>query len=119
MSYIRIIPRDFFNEAKFLKCLGQFELCVLERRCNGLEIDTSFDGAGFVIVQNESDASLLCLNYKVYVNREELELYLPYNSKESYPLMGRYKGVDYYIFDSNGKFMPNFGLKRLNTNPIA
>lgn len=32
MTYFRVIPRDFFNESKLLKCLGQFELWAIERR---------------------------------------------------------------------------------------
>lgn len=111
MSYHRVIPRDFFNEAKLLKCLGQFELCRLDKRLCGLEFTMEFDGESFDIAQDDSDGSLRCLNYRVYLNGEELELFTPYNSKENYPLMGRYRGDDYYLFDSKGKFMPNFGVR--------
>lgn len=43
MSYIRVVPRDFFNEAKLLKCLGQFELCVNHTGSNGLKFDIEYD----------------------------------------------------------------------------
>lgn len=110
MNYFRVIPRDFFNESKLLKCLGQFELCVLDRQCNGLEFVTRFDGGPFEIVQNEADASLSCSNYRVFLDGDELELFAPYNSKENYPLMGRYRGSEYYIFNEKGNLMPNFGI---------
>jgi hypothetical protein len=110
-SYHRIIPRDFFNEAKLLKCLGQFELCVMEKQCNGLNFTIEFDNKAFVIVQNELDASLSCQNYRVFLGHEEVELCAPYNSKNAYPLIARYRDAEYYVFDSKGKFMPNFGMK--------
>lgn len=110
MSYMRVIPRDFFNESKLLKCLGRFELCVLDRNCNGLPIRTIHSGNSFDIEQNPNDGSLFCSNYHVHLNGYEMHLFVPYNSKENYPLIARYRDADYYVFSEKGNFMPNFGV---------
>jgi hypothetical protein len=113
MSYQRVIPRDFFNEAKLLKCLGRFELAVnhggpMDIR---LPITIDYDGEAFVIEQNPNDGSLWCVNYRAYLAGEEVQLFVPYNSKDEWPLMCIYKAEEYYAFDESGKFMPNFGVK--------
>lgn len=110
MSHRRVIPRDFFNESKLLKCMGQFQLCIHDNMCNGLQLDVRFDGEPFTIFQHDSDGSLTVLNYSVFLNGNPIALYIPYNARENYPLIGLYKGEEYYIFDENGKFMPNFGV---------
>jgi hypothetical protein len=109
MSYKRVIPRDFFNEAKLLKCLGHFEICVLDRKCGGLDIQTELDGDTFEIRQNESDGSLYCANYLATLNGERLHLFTAYNDKSEYPFWCEYRGDVYLVFDKNGKFLPNFG----------
>lgn len=32
-SYRRVLPRDLFNEAKLLKCLGQLSLMIHDGKC--------------------------------------------------------------------------------------
>ena len=108
--YKRVVPRDFFNESKLLKCLGQFELCVLDKKVGGLKFEIDFDHKAFDICQNEHTGDLFVLNYTVMLDGLFLYLYIPYNSKENYPLEGVYKGDIYNIFDETGKFLPNFGV---------
>lgn len=105
----RVIPRDFFNDSKLLKCLGQFQLCAKHTGANGLDFEIKYDGEPFEIFQHDSDGSLSVLNYSVFLKGSPVALYIPYNAKENYPLIGLYKGEEYYIFDEKGKFMPNFG----------
>ena len=112
MSYLRVIPRDFFNESKLLKCLGQFQLCIHDRTANGLPFEVDFDGRAFEIIQYDSDGALSVLNYLVSLNGEPVILYTPYNSKENYPLRALYRNEEYFVFDEKGKFMPNFGFKK-------
>lgn len=111
MSHYRVIPRDFFNEAKLLKCLGQFELCVNHTGANGLDFKIDFDGEPFEISQDPQTGNLSVLNYHVFLKGEIVLLYTSYNSKENYPLIAFYKGEEYFVFDENGKWMPNFGIK--------
>lgn len=112
MAYIRVIPRDFFNESKLLKCLGQLQLCIHDQKVQGLPLVVDFDHQAFRILQDNTNGNLYCANYRVFLGREELILSIPYNSQENYPLLAEYKGEEYYIFDEKGNFMPNFGFKK-------
>lgn len=109
MSYTRVIPRDFFNEAKLLKCLGQLELIINHTGPNKIGLVSEFDHGPFQICQNPSDGSLYVSNYQIYLDGEEIRLFTTYNSKENYPLLGEYKGEIYYMLSEDGKLMPNFG----------
>ena len=45
-NYSRVIPRDFFNEAKLLKCMGLLALKVLDNMTpNGIKILIEESGA--------------------------------------------------------------------------
>jgi hypothetical protein len=109
MGYIRIIPRDFFNEAKLLKCLGQLELIINHIGPNKIGLVSEHDGEAFDIKQDSNDGSLYVSNYHVFLDGEEIRLFTSYNSKESYPLYGEYKGEIYCMFNEEGKLLPNFG----------
>ncbi len=100
----RTIPRDFFNEAKLLKCLGRFHLQIE----NNPRIKFDFDGEAFEIKQNESDGSLYCANYHIFIDGVFVDLFTPYNSKENWPLIIRIHDSEFYVFDENGKPMPTF-----------
>lgn len=110
MSHNRVIPRDFFNEAKLLKCMGQFQLCVHDRTTNGVPIAVDFDGEPFQIHQDPLTGNLSVLNYNAFINETLTILYIPYKSKENYPLIANYNNEEYYVFDEQGKFMPTFGV---------
>lgn len=110
MSHHRVIPRDFFNESKLLKCLGQFQLCVLDQRCLGHHIEIEYHGEPFIVRQRDSDGALYLTNYRAFFAGEELHLYIPYNSRENYPLWVNYKGNDFEVFDDYGKWVTNFGI---------
>lgn len=109
MSHYRVIPRDFFNEAKLLKCLGRLELYINHDGPNTLGLKSDFDNEPFKIVQDPMTGNLSVENYKVFLDGEEIYLFTNYNSKDTYPLIGLYKGEEYYIFSEQGEFMPNFG----------
>lgn len=102
MTYIRVIPRDFFNESKLLKCLGKLELCIHDNSTNDLPLVSIFDGERFIIELSDY-GFLYCLNYKVFVNDIEIYLYTPYNNRDNYPLYGDYKENTYKVFDESGQ----------------
>lgn len=109
MTYNRVLPRDFFNESKLLKCLGQ--LCVLElpEIVFNDEIMEE-DGPGFRIEIDEDNGWLFVANVEVYLYDTELFLYSPYNSKENYPLMF-VKNEDYEsmrVFTEYGNLSKDF-----------
>lgn len=89
MSYQRVIPRDLFNESKLLKCIGQLALIIHDGVNVPRELKLSHDDsdyAGFQIEQNQDSGALYCANIQMTFAGQPIELALPYNSKEPYPL---------------------------------
>lgn len=108
MSYIRVIPRDFFNEAKLLKCMGLLSLKILD---NKIPIPMRIDEPGqpFNVIQAESDGSLLVENYSLTINGRYYTLSTPYNSKDNYPLeITTHESEDIRVFDEDGIFTDDF-----------
>jgi hypothetical protein len=121
MSYDRVIPRDLFNEAKLLKCLGQLSLLIHD----GLSIDPTWalvlthnaeHSPGFRIVQDSSDGSIYCSNLVLTARGQVIRLYSPLNSKRPYPLQffghrrdgSAYPTVDGDVFDDDGTLSSEF-----------
>lgn len=103
MSYTRVIPRDLFNEAKLLKCLGQLALLVNERKV-GLELIFEREYAEhFNIEQNPDDGSIYATNVRLFkTDGEGIRLFSPLNSREVYPLMFEHNDVTDYVFHESG-----------------
>lgn len=84
----RVIPRDLFNEAKLLKCMGQVALLIHDGCGWNLELehdDSEFEG--FQIEQNRVDGSLIVVNLALRLAGQEIGLSSRYNDKAPYPLM--------------------------------
>lgn len=122
-NYIRVLPRDLFNEAKLLKCLGQLCLKILDGHlpaqwglCHNEYLseygDDFNERQGFHVVQNPATGSLHIDNLKFFyagpAGATELELYTPLNSKRNYPLMAVFPEDDYFVFRDDGNFTPEF-----------
>lgn len=70
-TYQRVLPRDLFNEAKLLKCLGQLSLLVYEGRLPLLlQHDTEFS-QGFLVAQDRSSGDIFVSNLTVTQPRGE------------------------------------------------
>lgn len=82
MSYRRVIPRDLFNEANLLKCLGR--LVLLEDTTPGLRV--RHNGEAFGIHQNDYDGSIFVANVRVSIHGRDYLHYTPLNSREAFPL---------------------------------
>lgn len=90
-SYHRIIPRDLFNEAKLLKCLGRIALLHHDGMTGRLQIDFPSPEEGFHIAQDESSGALFCDSLFFSLSskgRQDTEIYfsLPYNNRDNWPL---------------------------------
>jgi hypothetical protein len=84
MSYVRVIPRDLFNEADLLKCLGH--LCImLETTRSNAKFDVE-DAPVFDIRQDESDGSIHVANLPFSVDGRSVHLSRPLNSRSPWPL---------------------------------
>jgi hypothetical protein len=108
MSYHRIIPRDLFNEAKLLKCLGQLSLYILDYAPRGLALDHENPEDGFRIEQNEDSGALYCSNLECLCAGRLIGLQSAYNSKDAYPLNFILDDEDGRVFDEDGKLSKEF-----------
>lgn len=103
-NYGRVLPRDLFNEAKLLKCIGR--LCLLIHDDKGLGITFTYNDMPFDIRQNTSDGSLSIENIKFEYNNTPLNLSTRLNSKAPYPLELSEESID--VFEDNGEFTQDF-----------
>jgi len=93
-KYTRVVPRDLFNEAKLLKCLGQLFLIYhdgVDANKAGLPVGFRIEhddseSAGFSIVQNQDDGGLEVANINCSFCGFRIRLYSSYNSRRAYPL---------------------------------
>lgn len=113
MTYLRVLPRDLFNESKLLKCLGAFHLiCDGSFREYNVEIvlnDEDAECEGFRICQDMyNDGALYCENYEVLVNGHQIRLYTHYNSKAAYPLYVMEAFIECPVLDEKGALTGEF-----------
>lgn len=86
MSYSRVIPRDFFNEAKLLKCLGQLSLAILDGKMPaGITVVIEETGEPFQI-ELLREGCLYVANYETFINGQPTTFKTIYNAKSNYPL---------------------------------
>lgn len=112
MSYVRVIPRDLFNEANLLKCYGQLYI-NLERM--GLEeclVMGDINGR-FDIWQDENDGSLTVTNVVLTIHGDVVPLLRPLNSREPYPLWATVRDIygepdELEVFNVDGTFTAQF-----------
>lgn len=110
--YRREIPRDLFNEAKLLKCLGQLALIAHNRHYNGVPIPeglrVEYVGDWFAIDQNPSSGGLFCKTIRVYVRGKKVNVESCYNSKSPYPLAFDCGGGIGEVFNDDGSLADEF-----------
>lgn len=84
MAYVRVIPRDLFNEANLLKCYGQI---YINLETAGLpNVELVHDGKAFDIQQDAADGSIHVSNVKLMVRGDLCRLFRPLNSRGTWPL---------------------------------
>jgi hypothetical protein len=119
VSYLRVIPRDLFNEANLLKCLGQAALLILDLKApDGLQLLHHEPKKGFPVTMDEGDGSICCPSVYFRVQRAgRLETVVPrrgINSRERWPLyIIAHEGDDdreeeITVFDEEGNWTPEF-----------
>lgn len=102
MSYIRVLPRDAFNEAKLLKCIGKLTLLIEDRMLPGWTYE--YDGEPFAIEQDQNDGSIFVSNIEFLKSGIPIHLATPLNSRSSWPLQASGAGHDGdYVFSEDGK----------------
>lgn len=102
MSYLRVIPRDLFNEANLLKCLGQLYLEL--ERVNIPNAKLVHDHESFDVGQDSNDGSISAHNVILVTNGVPYFLWRPLNSREPWPLYIKEvgNGNEISVFNQSG-----------------
>jgi len=104
-EYNRVIPRDLFNEAKLLKCIGRLCLLIHDGFDNGISFE--HDGEPFQIGLMD-DGFLAVNNIEFSIGDEYLIIKSQYNAKTNYPLYLEHDYCDYLVFDEQGEYTQEF-----------
>ena len=82
-NYFRVIPRDLFNEANLLKCLGQL---YIQTECYEHADVVYTDDEPFDIWQCPHSGNLHCGNVTLKIKGRSYDCYRPLTSRDPYPL---------------------------------
>lgn len=108
MTYLRVIPRDLFNEASLLKCLGALWIALENKP--GVRI--THDSRPFDIRQDEADGSIYAENVRLVIAERLFDHRRPLNSREPWPLWVRPAFDpdvdDIAVFDQDGALSGDF-----------
>jgi hypothetical protein len=104
MSYLRVIPRDLFNEADLLKCLGRLWINLEHLGKEHFLVHVDHTIEHFDIDQNETTGGIYVNNVQLTINDVEYFLERPLNSRQSYPLMITVNDEDFRVFNEDGSF---------------
>lgn len=114
MTYARVIPRDLFNEASLLKCLGCLWLALDEQLGHSAKL-AHRPGAMFLVNQDPGDGAISCPTVSLTVDGQPVKLFRPLNSRADWPLWARFgdpEGVgdfeDVEVFDEAGQLSDDF-----------
>lgn len=108
INYIRVLPRDLFNEAKLLKCLG---LLILKIEDNDTPLFSrlQYHHTEHFIIGLMDEGSLTCTNLTIWVKGKMSLFKTTYNSKENYPLFLQSEDFqDIRVFDEAGNWDQEF-----------
>lgn len=104
MTYKRVLPRDIFNEANLLKCIGKLTLMIEDGLI--LWLSYHYDGEPFVVCMHECDGSLYVANIQFIAHNKTLDVRRPLNSREAWPLfINADDCID--VFNDDGEFILN------------
>ena len=104
-NYKRVLPRDAFNEAKLLKCIGKLTMMIEDGELPAWHYH--YDGDALNIVQDESDGSISVANITFWRNKKQVHVMTPLNSKDIWPAIMMDNDEEYYLFGENGNYMPS------------
>lgn len=110
MSYVRVLPRDLFNEADLLKCMGRLWIELDRLGTVGARI-VEEDVPSFMIEQDDSDGSIYVSNVTFEIDGVAHRLRRPLNARGAYPLMDLGPDDDFDpipVFNDDGSFSESF-----------
>ena len=105
--YLRVVPRDFFNEANLLKCYGQLALLTIDDNS-----DFQFEYQRrwpFIAAQYPGDGSLTIKDITFTYKETVILLRRPLNARDPWPLVTVNEDcVEIEIFDDKGNLSEEF-----------
>lgn len=116
INYTRVFPRDFFNEAKLLKCFGVLALKIHDRLApEGLELHENVTCEEFESGYDEGfkiglmdEGYLTIANISISAHGVPLLFCTNYNSKDNFPFFVYHEYTEIYVFDEQGDFQEEF-----------
>lgn len=106
-NYNRVIPRDLFNEAKLLKCIGLLVLKIHDGLApEGLTVYEHDDAPFRIALMDEGALTITSIVFTI--GEDTLTFKTTYNSKASYPLRCEYENGEQLVFDEQGNFTNEF-----------
>ncbi len=104
-NYYRVLPRDLFNEANLLKCMGKITCMVHDEQIQGLTMEHHSTLDGFKVIQNISDGSITLDSVSFHDEEgEPVYFYTSMNSRDAYPLVMQYKECEYFPLNEKGEY---------------
>lgn len=109
MEYQRVIPRDLFNDAKLLKCMGMLCLNILDNKMPsekvGMVAELKDD---FFHIDLLEEGNLCISNIIITINNKVINFHTTYNSKSPHPFYAYHEYVEYPVFDDAGEYEKEF-----------
>ena len=106
--YLRVMPRDLFNEANLLKCYGALYI-ELEKIGKEGRLQHRQQDYWWLVGQDEADGSLSVDNIELVVHGCIHHLFRPLNSRDPYPLYVRTsKEEEVSVFNDDGTLSDEF-----------
>jgi len=106
--YKREAPRDLFNEANLLKCVGHVSLYLHDHPIDKVLFIHDRTDDGYEIGQDYSDGSIYITNFRFSVRGRWYRLYRPLNSREPWPLWMAHPVDDIEVFTEDGTLAADF-----------
>jgi len=107
VSYVRVLPRDLFNEANLLKCYGQLWLLLDNGAFPDASVEYDEDGSPFDVYQGQDTGAICLRNVNLVVRGDVCALERPLNSRRAWPLYAETPDGDVLdVFDDAGQFTP-------------
>ncbi len=110
MSYKRVIPRDLFNEANLLKCLGRVALLIEDGKAPaGIRLEHATPEQGFEIDCDPSSGDICCTNLTLVTETGRAHIWRGLNSREEWPIFVVHVGSEEIeVLDAAGNFTEEF-----------
>jgi len=86
MSYIRVAPRDLFNEANFMKCIAQISLLLHDSPIKDVKLWLDIWETNGVRFVQTIDGELFEATIRLRIKNNSYILFRPLNSRETYPV---------------------------------